>query len=642
MSLKHFYSCIAIIALLFAVGCEDKAGDVDNTKPNDTPNTPETPETPEAATFTLEKTDLEFTADGGKATVTYTITNPVKGGVVLTDCTESWIKELSTATYGSITFTVAPNYTNQVREAVIDVRYTGVEDKYSIKVMQEASDDPVFSIKVSHSATQTLLVDFKPADKETAYLCGIYSEDYIDVFRLTTDEALHAEHIAALSDAASRNGQSLPNYLKNISHVGDALDVEFTDLYPDTPYVVFCYHVDLSNAQLIGDIYRENVRTEKPEQVDVELGMTLEVKNNTINQIITSSDVEAYYHTSYWKVDDFYSYYAYLGDPKMEEVFPTKWNETVITQLSFGKSVKEILDEFCTKGSQTIENTGLANYTEYVFFLFAVDPETGFAASETVLANATTTSVVDSGVTIEITVENVMANTADIYWKASSKSAKFERSCLTKSEYEALGDSDEVRFENIRKNYGSLYTATGATDMNLLNLKPNTTYVAFAYGVDGETPNTRIFTKEFTTLSGVAGQSNINMSWSEHYNAAEVAALDVEHWGDYATKADHAIVPMTISGVTTGDDVYIMLSTFSIDYYGQDDSQWLRDLVSNEANKVDCYAHYNIVAKYEYEYVLVAVAKDANGNYGQLLKKEIYLYESDSATADSYVYVENK
>ena len=629
MTFNRLFTCVAIATLALLVGCDDKVDDTTNSGD---------------ATFSLDKTEFSFPAAGGDATVEYTITNPVQGGVVLTNCEAGWIKNLSTATYGSIKFDVAPNYTDKMRETTIDVTYTGANDSYHIKVTQEASTETLFSYKVVYKAPRELTIKITPADKVMAYVCGIRTEEYINSFKLQSDVALFNDHIQTLNDEAQRKGQSLMNYLQNVSYTGVAEEVLFDELIPATSYVAFSYHIDLTNAQIIGDIYREVIRSGEPEKVDVELGMTLEVKNNTINQIITSSDEEAYYHTSYWKVDDFYSYYAYLGDPKMEEVFPAKWNETVVTQLSFGKSVKEILDELCHRGSKSIENSGLANYTDYAFFLFAVDPVTGFVASEPIIQQATTTSAVDSGVVIEITVEDIFATTANVYWTADTEGATFARGFLTKNEYNTLGSNDEERFATFRQQSDkySFYVATTATDMNLYNLTPNTTYVAFAYGVDGETPNTRIFTKEFTTLSGVAGQSNINMSWSEHYNAAEVAALDVEHWGDYATKADHAIIPMTISGVTTGDDVYIMLSTFSIDYYGQDDSQWLRDLVSNEANKVDCYAHYNIVAKYEYEYVLVAVAKDANGNYGQLLKKEIYLYESDSATADSYVYVENE
>lgn len=629
MTFNRLFTCVAIATLALIVGCDDKVDDTTNSGD---------------ATFSLDKTEFSFPAAGGDATVEYTITNPMQGGVVLTNCEAGWIKNLSTATYGSIKFDVAPNYTDKVRETTIDVTYTGANGSHHIKVTQEASTETLFSYKVVYRAPRELTIKITPADKVTAYVCGIRTEEYINSFKLQSDAALFNDHIQTLNDEAQRKGQSLMNYLQNVSYTGVAEEVLFDELIPATSYVAFSYHIDLTNAQIIGDIYREVIRSGEPEKVDVELGMTLEVKNNTINQIITSSDEEVYYHTSYWKVDDFYSYYAYLGDPQMEEVFPAKWNETVVTQLSFGKSVKEILDELCHRGSKSIENSGLANYTDYAFFLFAVDPVTGFVASEPIIQQATTTSAVDSGVVIEITVEDIFATTANVYWTADTEGATFARGFLTKNEYNTLGSNDEERFATFRQQSDkySFYVATTATDMNLYNLTPNTTYVAFAYGVDGETPNTRIFTKEFTTLSGVAGQSNINMSWSEHYNAAEVAALDVEHWGDYATKADHAIIPMTISGVTTGDDVYIMLSTFSIDYYGQDDSQWLRDLVSNEANKVDCYAHYNIVAKYEYEYVLVAVAKDANGNYGQLLKKEIYLYESDSATADSYVYVENE
>lgn len=634
MSLKQLFSCFAIVSLMFVVGCEDKAGDVDNTKPN---NPTDTPEEPEAATFELEKETLEFTAEGGDATIAYTITNPVKGGVVLTDCTEGWVKNLSTATYGSIKFTVAPNYTNKSREAVINVTYTGVEDKFSIKVMQEASTDPVFAIKVVHNAPRMLMLDITPADKETAYVCDRYTQEHIDVNNLGTDAALYNYHLKAMAYTAERNGQSLFNYLKNNSYTGKAMDVEFNELYPDKDYVVFCYHIDLNTAEIIGDIYREVIRTGKPELLDVELGMTLEVANNAINQVITSSDADVYFNTGYMQMDYFKSYYH---GASMEEVFPAKWNETVIIQMSFGKSVSQILDEFCRKGSQTIANTGLANYTEYVFYLFAVDTVTGFVASEPIFATATTTSAEDSGVTIEITVENILANSASIYWRASDHAATFERSFLTKSEYDALGSNDEARFAALRANYTSFYVATGETDMSPTSLEANTSYVAFAFGVDGETPNTRIFTTEFRTLGDKPGKSNITIAWDKHYNLAEVAAADATHWGDYATYANSALVPATISGVTSGDDVYIMLSTLPIDYYNYD-TEWIRDIV-NDKYKVNYYANYNLIMEYEREYTIIAIARDADGNLGTLYKGEACLYKSDSAAASSYVYKENK
>ena len=628
MTFNRLFTCVAIATLALLVGCDDKVDDTTNSGD---------------ATFSLDKTEFSFPAAGGDATVEYTITNPVQGGVVLTNCEAGWIRNLSTATYGSIKFDVAPNYTDKVRETTIDVTYTGANGSHHIKVTQEASTETLFSYKVVYRAPRELTIKITPADKETAYVCGIRTEEYINSFKLQSDAALFNDHIQTLNDEAQRKGQSLMNYLQNVSYTGVAEEVLFDELIPATSYVAFSYHIDLTNAQIIGDIYREVIRSGEPEKVDVELDMTLEVKNNTINQIITSSDEEAYYHTSYWKVDDFYSYYAYLGDPKMEEVFPAKWNETVVTQLSFGKSVNQILDELCHRGSKSIENSGLANYTDYAFFLFAVDPVTGFVASEPIIQQATTTSAVDSGVVIEITVEDIFATTANVYWTADTEGATFARGFLTKNEYNTLGSNDEERFATFREQSDkySFYVATTATDMNLYNLTPNTTYVAFAYGVDGETPNTRIYTKEFTTLSNTPGKSNIELTWDDIYNLSDVAAVDVEHWGAYTTYTNSALVPTTISGVSKGDDVYIMLSSFPLDYYTSDaDSQWLRDLV-NDVYKVDCYAFCNLIMDFEREYSIIAVAKDASGNYGTLYKREVYLYRSDATDAESYVYVEN-
>ena len=38
----------------------------------------------------------------------------------------------------------------------------------------------------------------------------------------------------------------------------------------------------------------------------------------------------------------------------------------------------------------------------------------------------------------------------------------------------------------------------------------------------------------------------------------------------------------------------------------------------------------------------VGAAKDANGNFGKLLKMTIYLYKSDAADISTYKYVEEK
>jgi hypothetical protein len=97
---------------------------------------------------------------------------------------------------------------------------------------------------------------------------------------------------------------------------------------------------------------------------------------------------------------------------------------------------------------------------------------------------------------------------------------------------------------------------------------------------------------------------------------------------------------MTISGVQEGDEVYYILDTRTLDWYSKE-SQWLAD-VAQEKNRKNHYSNCYMMLEYEKEYIIVAVAKDKNGNFGKLFTAELYLYASDSEDAASYSYVEVK
>ncbi|MBO5832130.1 MAG: BACON domain-containing protein [Alistipes sp.] len=617
--MKKLFSLIALLALVAFVGCEKKSTDEGVTS------------------FTLSQTELEVSADGGAQNITYSLENPQHGAVVLTNCSANWIKELSTATVGEIKFAVMPNYTPEARETVIDVQYTALEEKFQIKVKQDANTKPMFAFEVVSNEPTRLLLNVTPANLSTAYICRAYTEAHIDVNNLYEDEFLAEYDMEAIEYEAYYAGQTFLNYLQNITHTGQGFDIEFTKLTPDTNYVVYAYHIDLSTGKICSDIYREVIRTAEPETAEFDVEMTLEVSGAVITQTITPADKEVYYYTYRWSVEEFYMYYGFSA--VMEETFVAKWNEQMMAWVQNGYQPYQIVDQNCFKGDKVIEHTDLKAETDYVFYIFAVDRETGFAASDITIMEKRTNKAHASDMTIEIVAKNIFQTTADVYWTASDPNGKFARSVFTKAEFEALGANDEEKLETCLNEYG-FYQAVGSTDMNLTKLIPGTTYVAFAYGLDGETPNTRIFKTEFTTLSDNPGMSDINLSWTEHYNLADVAAADAAHWGDYAAYENYTLVPLSISGVTASDEVYIMVTTMPIDYYSKE-AEWLRD-VAKEKNRVNCYTNYNYVAEYEKEYTVVAVAKDKNGNYGQLFLEEMYLYKSDDKPASEYTYKENK
>lgn len=619
--MKKILNIIAILALFIGAGCQ-----------------PESNKNTGSATFTLEQTEVNAVAEGMDVEIAYRIENPQEGAVVLTECKDNWIKNLSTATTGKIKFTVAPNYQQESRETKVSVQYTAVETIYEIVVKQSASDVEPFTYDVISNSDTKLSVEVTPADNETAYVCRTYTKAHMETFNLISDESIINYDLDAIVEEAKAASQSTLNYLQNIALKGQAI-VDFKGLVPNTEYVVYCYHINLSNGKATdGKVYSEVVRTEKTEKINENLTMSFEVSGAHVTQTVTTQNHDTYYFTECWAMDDFRSYFGYNAVP--EEIFPHRWNEQVAIRYDMGYSASSIFADLCKQGTQTIEYNELKADTEYLFYIFAVDPETAFAATDIVVEVVTTQSAIESGVTIDIEVKNIFYTTADIYFTASDPNATFRRTVLTKAQYDFCGSTDAERFVALEANgYVNSYTATGSTDINYTKGEPGVTFVALAFGVDGETPNTRIFAKEFTFLSDTPGTSNINLSYSTHYNMAEVAAVDAEHWGDYTSYENYALVPVAISGVAEGDEVYYMVDTRVIDW--QKESQWLAD-VAQSRNLKNHYHNCYLILEYGREYTIVAVAKDHNGNLGTLYLKEMIVYASDSTDVANYVYTEVK
>ena len=619
--MRKIFSIIATLSLLAGVGCQEKGNEVEGGK----------------STFTLEQTEVEATAAGMDVEINYEIKRPESGAVVLTECNDSWIENLSTATYGMIKFRVAPNFKKEARETKIKVQYTAVEEKFEIVVKQEASDVEKFTYSILSKEPTALSIEVSPADTNTAYICRTYTKAHMDVFGLIYDEGIINYDLDAIEDEAYAASQTLLNYLQNIAYTGKSI-VDFDKLVPDTEYVVYCYHINLTNGKATDwEVYTETIRTAKTQSIDEDITMSFEVQGANVKQTVTTKHEDTYYYTECWALNDFKAYFGSNATP--EQIFPRRWNEQVTIKQDMGYQPHTIIEELCHQGTKTINYESLKANTSYVFYVFAVDPETAFTATEIVTETVSTLNVNESGMTITISVKNIYATTADIYWTASEENGKFARSVFTKADFNALGANDDEKLATIMANY-DFYQAVGYTDMNLTGLQPNTEYVAFAYGLEGSTPNTRIFTTEFKTKSNTPGQSNITMSWDTHYNMADIAAVDAEHWGEYEGRDDLALLPISISGVKESDKVYFMVTTMPLDWYSKD-SEWLRD-VTQSKNLMNLYESYNFVAEYERNYSVIAVAEDENGNYGTLYKGSFYLYKSDSKDASEYVYIENK
>lgn len=616
-TLRILWSLMLILGLTLTTACDNKQPDVPSAN----------------STISLKASIVEASGDGGEYSINYTITNPVDGGEISAITTANWIGKWNTDEAGKITFTVAPNNSNDPREAVVEVAYSAIEKSETFTVKQEGSSHDAIRMECIANETTSLTIRVKPLNNEIEYIIRSYTKDYVDVFGLEDSDVIFAHDMDALKHEAG--GYGLHNYLQMISYIGQT-DHTIENLTPDTDYVIFAYHVDVTTSYptLVGEVFRIDARTAKPEiSEEIIIDLSAELDGLTVLLSMNPGEYDGFYHYGCWSVDDFYSYYGAGAD--MEDTFIKKWYDTMVVQKSFGKTLSQIFNEFCLRGAETLTYNDLYAETDYVFFAFAIDPDTGFATSECFIEEVTTNKAVQNNMTIDIRIENISSTTADVYWTASDANARFARSVYSIDDWNKAGSTDEERLATfVREDV--LFKATGSTDMNLSKLTPDTEYIAFAYGVDGGAATTGLFKKEFRTEPKIVGNSVLTLTYDNYYLLSDLAVYDPTNFASYESYTGTVLLPAKITVEPYAYDIYYMSMALVSDYYTDD--QWLNILKNNQQYDRN---HYNFYLSVDTTYTILGVAKDSNGNWGPLFKQEITPTASGCSDTAGYIHESN-
>ena len=138
--------------------------------------------------------------------------------------------------------------------------------------------------------------------------------------RIAENAAKEREQKAYKEYCENVNDQT--TYLQNIAYKGEAI-VDFTRLVPDTEYIVYCYHINLSNGQATDwEVYTETIRTAATETIDENITMSFEVHGAHITQTVTTENPETYYYTECWSMNDFKAYFMKNNQPVYENPSP--------------------------------------------------------------------------------------------------------------------------------------------------------------------------------------------------------------------------------------------------------------------------------------------------------------------------------
>lgn len=212
-----------------------------------------------------------------------------------------------------------------------------------------------------------------------------------------------------------------------------------------------------------------------------------------------------------------------------------------------GKTLSDYLAEVTCKGTQTLPFRGLSPSTEYVACAFGVNAK-GKAASPLFKA-AVSTTLPGKLEKIEIEIGELTKYTVSVTYTPSTDLLTYYATIIDKAYFDGIG-SDEKNLQDDLLYFSLLaeqektevseiiakYTHKGVQTLPFENLKPNTEYVAYAFGVNTDgTVTSPLFKELFSTPKPEQSENAITLTVS---NIAIDGAL--------------------VTSATTNDDPYIL------------------------------------------------------------------------------------
>jgi hypothetical protein len=180
------------------------------------------------------------------------------------------------------------------------------------------------------------------------------------------------------------------------------------------------------------------------------------------------------------------------------------------------------VEEFLKKGDKSFTRSGLLPTTEYCVVVFSVTTDGATISDVTTKFFTTAEEVIDSSMTFDIVVSDIMWRGAAVKVVPSNNAATYYFDVVSKEEYDGYADGSEyanktiIKLKNYSYNLGESFTyllslGTNTNRFNAIDIHPNTEYYAVAFGVDADGAlTTNVATKSFKTLESQCGDKVLN------------------------------------------------------------------------------------------------------------------------------------
>ena len=563
--------------------------------------------------FSLNENIVEMSAEGGEAVVTWKVENPIEGAnVMIARGYPEWINKFDTSVDGEIRFNVDSYTEQEAREARIAVNYG--QDTSSFTVVQagieegEEPDDDEIRLEIVEARPNTVIVSIE-TDGNLTYFINIEEKAVWDQYAGEEDVFAHDRELFQWN--ADGWGISLESWLRE----------EFGTIKYATPYHMFMYVQD----GVRGTVYLEN----NTEYVVYAYGIN--GNGEILTDLYSVETATTDYDLSRDEVPALEDLQADILRKREDQIF-MYWSHPENTDTWEG-----IVEWMAFTGEQSVEEElGLAD-APGVVYAYTID-DRGNMNGKMIIKEFRTNALDDSGNKIKMELSALTSRTATLTVTTTTNDLYLVMFDEDGSEYDGL-EGKELANAILYADSDNLYSGRNDIIIPMKGMHRDVDYILVAFGYEAGQITTEPTVLRFTTPNPTVSDVTCKPQFSSEYYDLRQA---FEKYPDVFRNPEGESRPVVWMDVELGGDPASF--SYFLEFTENVQDRHVDDLITMLEN------HYNDLGPfgtgewlylfYGHSYTLVGVARDADGNYGEVFLSEPIIFSEEGCSPIDNLVIE--
>ena len=599
--------------------------------------------------FSLNENIVEMSAEGGEAVVTWKVENPIEGAnVMIARGYPEWINKFDTSVDGEIRFNVDSYTEQEAREARIAVNYG--QDTSSFTVVQagieegEEPDDDEIRLEIVEARPNTVIVSIE-TDGNLTYFINIEEKAVWDQYAGEEDVFAHDRELFQWN--ADGWGISLESWLREefgtikyatpyhmFMYVQDGVRGTVY-LENNTEYVVYAYGIN-GNGEILTDLYSVETATtdydlSNPVSFDIDIDIT---ENFGSFRISPSDNGQQYFAGILLYRDEVPALEDLQADilRKREDQIFMYWSHPENTDTWEG-----IVEWMAFTGEQSVEEElGLAD-APGVVYAYTID-DRGNMNGKMIIKEFRTNALDDSGNKIKMELSALTSRTATLTVTTTTNDLYLVMFDEDGSEYDGL-EGKELANAILYADSDNLFSGRNDALISMKGMHRDVDYILVAFGYEAGQITTEPTVLRFTTPNPTVSDVTCKPQFSSEYYDLRQA---FEKYPDVFRNPEGESRPVVWMDVELGGDPASF--SYFLEFTENVQDRHVDDLITMLEN------HYNDLGPfgtgewlylfYGHSYTLVGVARDADGNYGEVFLSEPIIFSEEGCSPIDNLVIE--